>query len=444
MDALSLLDGSLEQARDAVRNGQLAAWELTACAIERIEQDEDAKACFMELRKEEALREAHAFRGGEALPLPGIPVAHKDIFSVRNEVATCATHPGLRRRAATDTDVLLRMKAAGAIDLGGLHLAEFAMGASGWNEVRGYLRNPLDPERVSGGSSSGSAAAVARKLVFGALGTDTGGSIRVPASFCGVVGLKPTNGLVSTRGVFPVSPTLDTVGPLTRSVRDCAIMLDAMQTEIAAEKALALPFDMSQQIGILDEASLPTPPDSDAALALEQVIEVCGKAGLHAVSARTTLLGEATALSGIVFLAEAAAVHLRHLREKPELLGPQVRNRLLQGLTYPAAVYIRALEERTTLLGRWMRELPGLVLLPATPCLPPLRKSHDGMSPDELIALNGRLGSCTAFANYLGLPALSLPVPLPGGRSLGIQIVGRPGEDARVLQLAYLLERTLA
>ncbi|MCH5276933.1 MAG: amidase [Desulfovibrionaceae bacterium] len=441
MDAHTLLDASLEQARDAVRGGRIAAWELTACAIDRIERDEDARACFMRLRKDEAIQEARACHGGGALP--GIPVAHKDIFSIRGEVASCATSPGLRRRADTDTEVLLRVKEAGAIDLGGLHLAEFAMGASGWNEVRGYLRNPLDPDRVSGGSSSGSAAAVARKLVFGALGTDTGGSIRVPSSFCGVVGLKPTNGLVSIQGVFPVSPTLDTVGPLARTVRDCAIMLDGMQSAVAAEKALDLPFEPAE-LGILEEASLPTPPDAEAALALDRVRAACAKAGLRVRPLSTTLPGEANALSGIVFLSEAAAVHLRHLREKPELLGPQVRNRLLLGLTYPAAVYIRALEERATMLKRWIHEMPSLVLLPSTPCLPPLRNSYDGMSADEIIALNGRLGSYTAFANYLGLPALSLPVPLSGGMSLGVQIVGRPGEDARVLQLASLLERMLA
>lgn len=442
MAAETLLDGTLAQAREAIRDKKVAPWQLVACAIERIERDEGAKACFMRLCKDEALREARTLHIEENMVLPGIPVARKDIFSVRNEVATCATDPGLRRQAGTDAEVLLHMKKAGAIQLGGLHLAEFAMGASGWNEVRGYLRNPLDPERVSGGSSSGSAAAVARKLVFGALGTDTGGSIRVPASFCGVVGLKPTNGLVSTQGVFPVSPSLDTVGPLARNVRDCAIMLDGMQDRISVESTLGAPFEPGE-LGILDLASLPVPPTAEAMEVLQAARQACKKLGWRIREVSTPLLSEGNALSGVVFLSEAAAIHLRHLREKPDLLGPQVRNRLLLGLTYPAVVYIRALEERPVLLKRWLDGLPRFVLLPTTPCLPPLRESYSSMSTDEIIALNGRLGSYTAFANYLGLPALSLPVRLSEKHSLGLQIVGRPDEDMELLQVAARLEQAL-
>lgn len=227
MIADTLLDASLWNAHLALRQGRVTPLELTAAALDRIAADENARACLVRFMPERALEKAGKLRA-ILTPLTGIPMAYKDIFAVAGETSTFCAHPELHRKGRRDADAIKALDDAGAVTLGGLHLAEFAMGAAGWNEPHGFLPNPLDESRVSGGSSSGSAASVARCFVFAALGTDTGGSIRIPASFCGVTGYKPSNGLVSLRGVFPVSPSLDTVGPIARNVRDCALVLDVL------------------------------------------------------------------------------------------------------------------------------------------------------------------------------------------------------------------------
>jgi aspartyl-tRNA(Asn)/glutamyl-tRNA(Gln) amidotransferase subunit A len=371
-------------------------------------------------------------------------VAAKDLFSVDGDRATFCAHPDFHRKGRRNAPALAALDRAGAIDLGGLHMAEFAMGAAGWNETQGFLSNPFDGERVSGGSSSGSAAAVARRLVHAALGTDTGGSIRVPSSFCGVVGFKPSNGLVSTRGVFPVSPTLDTVGVVTRTVADCACVMDAL-TGGGRRFLEAMDGEAERRrIGILDPRSLPTPPEREALAAVEIVRRAAERAGHEVLDIKSDLPGQANVPSGIVFLSEAGAVHLENLRAGMERIGAQVRNRLLLGLTYPAGMYIRAMGRRDWFLRRWRDEVLSrvdVVICPSTPCPAPRKDAYAGLDADGAIAFNGRLGSYTAWANYLGAPALSLPAPGAGKLPIGVQVIGGAGDDAMVLRIAGSLEQ---
>jgi len=446
MNATHLLDGPLLEAALQLRAGTVTPEALTEAAIERIQTDTEAQACFVRFQPEEALRQAKQSRpGDEASMLAGIPLAHKDVFSLRGKAITFCTDVSMHMRGRRTAPVLADLDNAGAVNLGGLHLAEFAMGAAGWNENWGFLPNPLDKERVSGGSSSGSAVAVARKLVFGSLGTDTGGSIRVPASFCGVVGVKPSNGLISLRGVFPVSSSLDTVGVLARSVRDCACILECI-----SGKAFPLTHENAPgsrlhniRVGILQPGALPSPPDPKAQEGVERVRRALHDHGYSFKYINTELPMQAHNLSGIVFLSEAGAVHMGHLQAGAEKLGPQVRNRLLLGLSFPASVYIRALQARRSILARLRADVLSKVdvlICPATPCLAPQREAYAGLRTDEAIAINGKLGSYTAWVNYLGMPAVAVPVRLDDGLPMGIQVIADAGKDALALQAADLIE----
>ncbi|MDR1827140.1 MAG: amidase [Methylobacteriaceae bacterium] len=442
-----MLDLTLLEAHRVLRAGDVSAAELTEAALARIAADKDASACFVRLAKAHAVEAARRVKAPVVSPLAGIPVAHKDIFSIRDEVTTFCSHPALNRKGRKTADAVAALDRAGAINLGALHLSEFAMGPAGWNERLGYLANPLDKARVTGGSSSGSAAAVARKLVFASLGTDTGGSIRIPAAFCGIVGLKPSNGLVSTRGVFPDSPALDTVGPLTRSVADCAAVLDVLTGTQTYSTALEEPPDLSAcRVGMLTDTSLPVKPDREVAEAMLHVREALERIGCAIVDIDSSLPADAGPMSGIVFLSDAASIHMEHLTGGAERLGPQVRNRLLLGASYPAAAYATALRLRQNFLLRWKTEFlsrADILLMPATPCLPPLTAAYDTLDADAAIAFNGRIGGYTGVWNYLGMPALSLPVRRGDAFPVGLQVIADTGRDADVLRAGLALERLL-
>ena len=443
-DGADILDGTLHDAVKAVRSGDIRAAELIEAALARIAATPEAAACFVDVDRRGASAAAARLDAGDrgrtaGLTLPGIPIAHKDLFSRVGRTARFCSHPDFRRTGHTDAEVLARLDRAGAIDLGALHLSEFAMGPSGWNPVHGFLVNPHDPARVTGGSSSGSAAAVAGRLVHGALGTDTGGSIRIPAAFCGVVSLKPTNGLIPVRGVYPVSTSLDTVGPLARDATDCGLLFAAM----SGRPAPTAPAERLR-FAVLAADCLPTAPDASVAAALQAIAEGLAAAGYAVVPARAPL-AELNLLSSIVFLSEAAAQHLPHLSGGAERIGAQVRDRLLQGLGYPAAIYLRALAERPRHSRAFHAQAfadADVLLLPTTPYPAPLRQTYDEMDDAaQPLELNGRLASYTPAFNYLETPVLSLPAQRAAQRStIGLQIVAPRGRDELALAAGQVIE----
>jgi aspartyl-tRNA(Asn)/glutamyl-tRNA(Gln) amidotransferase subunit A len=420
--------------------------------LARIEREPRVAACFVALDRAGARAAAAAL---DATPraawapsgIAGVPIAHKDLFAAHGRVATFCADPALHHGATTTATALARLAAAGAVDLGGLHMAEFAMGAAGYSETYGFIDNPAAAERVSGGSSSGSAAAVAHGVVRAALGTDTGGSIRIPAAFCGVVGFKPTNGLVPADGVQPVSTTLDCVGPVAADVAGVARVLDVLTspTPIPApgryERALANGA-RGLRIGVLTTASLPGPPDADVATAWARAATLLRDAGVPVVDVGVPDLSALNALAGIVFLSEAAAEHAAQLRRDAQRFGPQVRERLLQGLLLPAAAYVGAMRVRSALRARWQREVFAacdVLLLPVSPMAAPLRSSYAGKDNGEVLALNARVGSYTPAFNYLGVPVLAVPC----GDTIGMQLVAAPHRDADVLRAGAMLEQVL-
>lgn len=442
-----VLDLDLRGAAKLITNREILPSELTAAAIVRIEAEPEARACFIRFDKDAALARAHELDGRreQADLLLGIPLAHKDLFSLPGRTASFAAHPDFHLVGSETATALSALDSAGSVNLGGLHLSEFAMGPAGWSSQYGFLANPRDSALVTGGSSGGSAAAVARRLVHGALGTDTGGSIRIPAAFCGVVGLKPSVGLVPSHGCLPVSDSLDTIGPITRTVGDCARMLDALLLgRPGAGYERALVEKRPVRFGILDAASLPQAPDVEVADAFERTVSALGGAGFSLRKVAIANLADLATLSGIVFLTEAGAEHAARLRSARELVGPQVGERLLQGLAYPGSLYLLARKARDGHLAALRQSLFSeidVLLLPTAPALPPRRDRYEAMADTgAILDFNSRLGAYTPAFSYLGVPALSLPVPLAATGGFGLQMVADHGQDALLLQAAHAVE----
>ncbi len=438
-----ILDLDLCAAAARVAAGAIRPSELTEAALRRIEGDPEARRCFLRLDAVQARERAR--RLDAATPsgaLHGLPLANKDLFSRPGVTVTMSAHPDFHLRGGKTAPVLAALDAAGGVDLGGLHLSEFAMGPAGWSAQYGFLANPRDGALVTGGSSSGSAAAVARRLVFGALGTDTGGSIRIPAAFCGIVGLKPTAGLLPLAGCFPVSQSLDTIGPLARTVRDCARLFDVIAGNGGAcETAVEQPARL--RYGILDPSCLPMPPEPAVAAAFAAGVARLEAAGLPVVPVRIDTLAELASLCAVVFLTEAGAVHAHRLATARERIGPQVAERLLQGLAFPGSLYLLAREARQTHLARLRAEVfdkADVLLLPTAPVLPPRREAYDAL-PDTgaILDFNARLGAYTPAFSYLGVPALSMPFGGPLG--FGLQLVADSGREAVLLAAARGIER---
>ncbi len=378
-----------------------------------------------EARESAATATRELRQGIDRGPLHGIPVAIKDLFDVAGHVTTAGAHPGFRPPPAkADCDVVARLRVGGAVFLGKTALHEWALGFSTNNEHFGPSRNPHDPARIPGGSSGGSAAALAAGLAPLALGTDTGGSIRVPAALCGVVGLKPTYGLVSLGGVTPLSRSLDHAGPMATTVEDTFLMLEAMCDfrRGAAPRARVL----------IPEGSMFDDVDPE----IEGLVRAA--AARLGETERVNLgdMGAVLRASTVILYSEAATFHEERLTDHPDWFGSSVRERLPLGLTYQAAEYARAREvqrEWTATLTRLLGEDAVLALpttlVPATPIGDP-----EGA---ELSRLMSRL---TAPFNLAGAPALSVPVGRVRGLPAGMQLVAAPGCEALLWEAGQRLE----
>ncbi|HKW50931.1 MAG TPA: amidase [Candidatus Eisenbacteria bacterium] len=407
------------------RDGSLTPRELTEELLKRIDRENPKLNAYYEVFAVEARESATVAtreikEGRDRGPLHGVPVAIKDLFDVARHVTTAGAHPGFHPPPARlDSDVVGRLRAAGAILLGKTALHEWAFGVSTNNPHFGPTRNPHDPARIPGGSSGGSAAALAAGITVLALGTDTGGSIRIPAALCGVVGLKPTYGLVSLRGVTPLSRSLDHAGPMTNSVEDAFLLLEAIsdfRRSAAPRPRILTPrhyfFDDVEPriVALVREAAsrLGTPTEIDAADA----------AG--AWEANTTIL-----------CCEAAAFHEQRLREHPEWFGGVLAKRLGLGFEYNGVDYLRARDAQrawraslTHLLGE-----DAVLAVPATPISATLIGDREGADPRVLTRL-------TAPFNLAGVPVLSLPIGKVDGLPVGMQLVAGPGRESLLWEAA--------
>ncbi len=444
---------SLSEVAALIRDHKISPVEVTQLCLERIRRLDPVLNSFITVTADLALEQARAaeaeiahghYRG----PLHGVPIALKDILDTAGIRTTAASAVFENRVPTADAEVVRRLKAAGAIVLGKTNLHEFAYGGSGVISRFGPVRNPWNTAHITGGSSSGSAAAVAAGLSYAALGTDTSGSIRLPASCCGIVGFKPTYGRVSPRGVWPLALSYDHVGPMTRTVRDAAVVLNAV-AGYDTEEIYSLDLPVADYAAALDQPA-PKPRigvarenffadlDSEVAAAMDQALTVARRLAADARDLKLVVDDDRT-----VFLAESYAVHRELIVRAPDRYQPETLRRIRTGAAVTAGDYIARWQD----LQRIRRHAAALftdcdlIVTPTSPVPPSsfaeIEAHADRLRPHELLLLRN-----TRPFNILGLPTISVPCGFTrSGLPIGMQITGPPTADARVLQFAHAFEQ---
>ncbi|HYW45425.1 MAG TPA: amidase [Bryobacteraceae bacterium] len=446
---------TIREAADDLRARKVSAGELTAAALHRIERD--THNTFITVTAEHALRrareaDAELAAGRDRGPLHGIPIAVKDLFAMRGVRTTGGSRIHGDQAAGYDSTVVARLEAAGAVILGKLNMHELAYGITSANPYFGAVRNPWNAKHSPGGSSGGSGAAVAAGILYAAMGSDTGGSIRIPAAFCGTVGLKPTYGRVSRYGVLPLSYSLDHMGPLARTVRDAATVLNAIaghdrRDDTSSRRAVPdfVPRDGCSIRGL----SIGFPlnfyfdrMDADVESAVRGAIARAESLGAEVKPVAVPDIAALNAVARVILLAEASAVMEPYLGDRTKF-GPDVLALLDQGRLIPATDYVNAQRLRR----KMQREFSALwteidcLITPTTPSPAP-------QIGQTTVRLGGRDEDARLSAtrlvrgiNLLGLPALSIPCGLsPAGLPIGMQIAGPAFEEALILRIGAALE----
>lgn len=441
---------TLTSALEALRAGEVTAQDLTESCFHQIERlNPQLNAFITALDVQSALKaQLPATAHPATSALRGIPIAVKDLFDTAGIRTTIGSKFFADYVPETDAFVVEKIKQAGAIIVGKTNTHEIALGVTGNNPHYGTARNPWDPARIPGGSSSGSAIAVATGMALGALGTDTGGSIRIPASLCGVVGFKPTYGRVSLRGVFPLSWNLDHVGPLTKCVRDAALMMQVISAYDPLDPASVklLPGDYLGHL--VDEmegrkVAIGTGEFIDGAEPeiLEAVCEaakVFEAMGCQVKEVNVDWLRGAALANRTMTQSDGAAVHRDRLREHPEMFGEDIRRRLEDGAKTSSTEYILARRTQVEIRKRFEQffESHDFLLTPTTPIAAPTVEGHDAVEQA------GRLTRFTSPFNLSGLPALSVPCGFTkNGLPIGLQIVSRTWADSKVLNAGSAYEQ---
>ena len=459
MDPSELVFLSIADAAELVAGRQLSPVEIVDAHLRRIDATDGALNSFITLLRDESMaaaREAEGAigSGGYIGPLHGLPIGLKDLYYTKGIRTTMGSKIMEEFVPDADAAVTERFHAAGAIVIGKLQMHEFALGATSENPHYGPAHNPWDTGRMTGGSSGGSGSAVASGQCMGALGSDTGGSVRIPASLCGIVGLKPTFGRVSRYGVYPLSWSFDTVGPMTRTVRDAALVLNAIaghdSRDLSSSRRPTEDFAERLEDGISGvrigipreyffEKTEPQVTDSvrEAATLLEGL-------GASVEEVSIPVLEHSQTISTPISQAEASQIHTEHLRDRAHDIGADVRGRLYQGALIPATDYIKAQRARTVYNARMAEAFQRFDALVAPTCpvgAPQLgeRTVQVGDVAEPTLALLSRL---TRPFNVSGVPTVSLPCGFTSyGVPIGLQIAGRPFEDAAVLRIAHAYEQ---
>ena len=457
--AKSLADSLIETARQ-VREGEADPRRVAAQALERIAALNPVLNAVVATTPGRAHREAGAIAermqaGERPAPLAGVPLLHKDIICTRN-IPTTAGSDLLRDFVPTsDAAVVARLVNAGTLLMGKTNTHEFATGTTGVVSCFGPARNPWNTRRITGGSSSGSAAALAAGIVSAATGTDTGGSIRIPSSCCGTVGLKPTYGRVSRTGVIPFAWSLDHVGPMARSVEDVAALLTAMSGHDPTDSASSLEpgsdFSAGLSRGIAGlRFILPRPhflqlARRDIAAAVEEAAAVLERLGARRVEVELPAeMAEVGPAAVAIFLAEGGSVHARTLESNPEAYQKETLAFLSLAEEVNGRAYVQAQRMRARLTSGMLGVLQStdLLLTPTLPITAPRLDQKTVEAAAGPIDVRAALTLFTRPFNLTGLPALSLPCGFDNeGMPIGLQIVGRPFEEATVLRAGYAYER---
>ena len=441
---------TIAEAAELIGSRRLSPIELTEASLSRIANLDARLRTFITVTRKEALgaaqQAAHAIGSGNYKgPLHGIPFALKDLFDTAGIRTTAGSKVLAERVASEDAAVTERLNEAGGVLVGKLNMHEFAFGVTGANPHYGTVENPWGRGRSAGGSSSGSAAAIASGMVPAALGTDTGGSIRIPAALCGITGLKPTYGRVSRRGVFPLSWALDHVGPMARTAADLAILLRVIaghdqQDATSSEEPVPDYVEELEDPRHLKRVRIGVPREyffdnveAEVLKALHDAITVLGERKADLIEVAVPHISEATAAATGILLPEALAVHRRWLSERPEDYGEDVRGRLDLGAAYPAVAYVEAQRFRSLIVEEWRRHVFDKVDLLVVPTTPVPAPSLD----EDVLQVTLNLTRFTNPVNLLGLPAASVPCGFTAaGLPVGMQLIGRWFEESLVLRAA--------
>jgi len=441
---------TITTALEALHGGKATARDLAESCFREIERLNPKLNAFITVIERQSAMEAQLPATVHPLTsaLRGIPIAIKDLFETAGIRTTVGSSFFSDYIPETDAFVVEKIRQAGAIIVGKTNTHEIALGITGQNPHYGTARNPWDTSRIPGGSSSGSAIAVATGMALGALGTDTGGSIRIPASLCGVVGLKPTHGRVSLRGVFPLSWNLDHVGPLTRCVKDAALMLQVISVydplDPSSMKMLTgdylghLVDDMEGRKIALGVGEFIEGADPEVGNAVCEAAKVFEAMGCRVQDVNVDWMHEAAIANRIMTQSDGAAVHRDRLREHPEMFGDDIRRRLQDGAKTTSTEYILARRTQTEVRKQCEQffESYDLLLTPTTPIAAPTIEGHDAVEQA------GRLTRFTAPFNLAGLPALSIPCGFTkDGLPIGLQVVSRPWAESKVLNAGYAYEQ---
>jgi aspartyl-tRNA(Asn)/glutamyl-tRNA(Gln) amidotransferase subunit A len=443
---------SLTEAAAAIRGKQLSSLELTKSLLARIELWQPALNAFVRIEPDQALaaaQEADAAlaRGESRGPLHGVPLAHKDMYYRGGKLAECGSKIREGWIAPGTATALQRLANAGALYLGALHMSEFAYGPTGHNAYLGPCRNAWDRERITGGSSSGSGTSVAARLTPAALGSDTGGSIRLPAHFCGITGLKPTSNRVSRANAMPLSFTLDTVGPLARTAEDCGLIAKIIAGPDPADPttSAAPAWDESMIVRPVRGLTVGMPESyyveglaPETAKAMDEAIATFEGLGC---TIRKVLLPDQTlptAAAQVIVTVEAASYHAPWMRTRPQDYTPLTRSRLENGLAYSAIEYLEALRWRGPALEEHLAAIAGIdvILAPVSQsAAPTIAETDTGGGPGAETLIQ----AITRFMrplNYLGLPVLAVPAGRSkSGLPIGLQLIGRPFGDETLIAL---------
>jgi len=450
---------SLTHAACALREGRVSSVELTRAALDAAKALQPTLNSFVRIDEEAALaaarnRDDDRAKGRIMGPLHGVPLAHKDMFYRRGQVSTCGSPIRQGWVAPRTAQVLARLDAAGAVQIGTLNMTEFAYGPTGQNAHLGDVRNPWNTNHITGGSSSGSAACVAAGIVYGALGSDTAGSVRLPAAICGLVGMKTTFGLVSRAGAMALSQALDTVGPLTRTVADNALLLSVIaghDPQDPSTSAAPVP-DYPQHLGgPVRDLRIGIPRgyfdrdiEPDVAACMARAVEAFRSLGMSIVDIDMPDMDTINAAGFLLTWGDVIAIHGTWMRENAAQYTPQTRGRIQTTLAATLQGYVQAQRVRGPLLRNFCKSVFSrcdALLAPVLPFQVPRLSDVDVSGGAATMRILNEITRLMRPINVLGLPALAVPGgATSNGLPCGFQLIGRPFSETGLYRIAHAYE----
>jgi len=460
MNPTELLELSSANLARAIRAKKVTALAAMEAVLARADSVQKKLNCFVRIDSDEALAaarlaDAELSRGVVRGPLHGVPMAHKDMYYREGVPSSCGSKIKRDMSAPSTSTALKRLDAAGAIQFGVLNMAEFAYGTTGHNYHIGHCRNPWNPDYITGGSSSGSGSAVAARASFAALGSDTGGSIRAPATFCGLSGIKPTWSRVSRYGAMPLSFSMDTIAPLTRSVEDCALIMGVIAGADPLDPTASqhpVPDYIARLAHPLKGMRIGTAKryfydamDPEIEGLIRASLEEYAQLGAEIVEVDLPDMEPWSHAAVMIIAAEAAAAHANWLRTRPQDYSEQVRARLEIGLSVPATTYIESLRLRGVALQQFSKAVFGKVDMLHVPSVsfqtPTIAETDVGGGATMMNVMNN-ITRLTRPGNFLGLPCLSVPAGFAkNGMPTAMQLIGRPFDEATLFAAGHAYQQ---